>query len=394
MIIDHIALTVSVPSYAQIAAKSPLWTRVKRVCLAQLVVERKFRENREVEVRNLKELFKRTARPEAQPEAGAKEKERSQAEQNGPLPKFTWNRTHGAADAGSPPVEQPGKPKKSDIPDNLWTRCPSCKELIYTKEFENNKKVCHKCSYHFRLNARERIQMIVDENSFEEVAAELITADPLNFVSLAEAPYAQKAVESRQKSGLNEAIVTGFGTVEGYPLALAVVDFAFQGGSMGGVFGEKLVRLIEEAIRRRCPVLTVSASGGARMHEGVFALMQMAKTTAAFNRLGEAGLPHFSLLTDPCTGGVYASYASIADVIMAEPGALIGFAGPRVIEQVARQKLPTGFQTAEFLLEHGMVDMVASRKEFGSIVLNLLKLYKNASARYFATVQEAVSYAR
>ncbi len=305
------------------------------------------------------------------------------------MPKFTWNRTHGAADASG----EPGKGKNSsDIPDDLWTRCPSCKELIYSKELENNKKVCQKCNYHFRLNAHERINFLVDENSFEEINAELISDDPLHFVSLAEPPYPVKAAETRAKTGLNEALMTGFATLQNLPLALAVCDFSFQGGSMGSVFGEKLVRLVEEAVRRCVPVLTVSASGGARMHEGLFSLMQMAKTTSALNRLGEAGLPHFSLLTDPCTGGVIASYASVADVILAEPGALIGFAGPRVIEQITKQKLPAGFQTAEFLLEHGMVDRVVPRKELSSTLTSLLKLYGVASETLMKA-REAV-YAR
>lgn len=339
----------------------------------------------------MKDLFKRNGRSA---DGATEANEKAQAEQHGPLPKFTWNRSHGSADAGSPPDKEHSieKATKAGIPDNLWTRCPACKELTYTKEFENNKKVCHKCSHHLRLSAPERIAMLVDEGSFEETNAGLITADPLNFVSLHEAPYKDKAIETRRKTGLNEAVITGFGTVQGMPLGLVVCDFSFQGGSMGSVFGEKLVRLVEEAIQRRCPVLTVSASGGARMHEGPFSLMQMAKTTVAFNRLGEAGLAHFSLLTDPCTGGVVASYASVADVVMAEPGALIGFAGPRVIEQVTRQKLPAGFQTAEFLLEHGMIDLVVSRKELASTLVTLLNLYNTASAQV-AAHQEAVAYA-
>jgi len=327
----------------------------------------------------LKDLFKRNTRPaETAPEKKAGEPVQNvAAEQHGHLPKFTWNRSHSAADAGSPDKAEPAAQAQSqaDIPDDLWIRCPACKELLYSKELENNKKVCQKCGHHFRLNAHQRVAFLADEGSFEETDPGLITADPLNFVSLAEAPYALKAVETRRKTGLNEALLTGFARLQGWALGLAVCDFSFQGGSMGGVFGEKLVRLVEEAIKRHCPVLTVSASGGARMHEGLFSLMQMAKTTAALSRLAEAGLPHFSLLTDPCTGGVFASYASIADIIMAEPGALIGFAGPRVIEQITKQKLPPGFQTAEFLLEHGMVDQVVPRKELNSTLATLLKLY-------------------
>lgn len=213
----------------------------------------------------MKELFRRTAKPVETDAKGEGTTEKNQAEQTGPLPKFGWNRNHGAADAGSAPVKGTEK-STSEIPDNLWTRCPSCKELIYTKEFEHNKKVCHKCNHHFRLSARDRLALLLDEGSFEEINEHLIPADPLNFASLTEPPYPVKSAETREKTGLNEAIITGFGRVEGLPLGVAVADFSYQGGSMGSVFGEKLVRLVEEAIRRRVPVLTVSASGGARMH--------------------------------------------------------------------------------------------------------------------------------
>ncbi len=332
----------------------------------------------------MKELFKRTPRQGEAEQKAAGAKQKAEAEANGPQPKFTWNKSHGAADAGSPQGKQEEREKPvahSEIPDNLWTRCTACKELIYTKEFENNKKVCHKCNHHARLTARERLAFLVDENSFEETNAGLITGDPLLFTSLTEASYPDKAAETRRKSGVNEALTTGFAQIQGLPVGVAVCDFGFLGGSMGSVFGEKLVRLVEEAVRRDCPVLTISASGGARMHEGMFSLMQMAKTTASLNRLGEAGLPHISLLTDPCTGGVFASYASVADVILAEPGALIGFAGPRVIEQITKQKLPAGFQTAEFLLENGMIDQVVPRKELNTTIACLLKLYRVAATR-------------
>ena len=267
------------------------------------------------------------------------------------------------------------KSHNRNIPDNLWVKCPKCKELLYSKELDDNKKVCHKCDYHFRLRARERIEMLVDSGSFQEIDSDLVSADPLNFTSLAEPPYMQKMQQARQKTKLNEAVVTGRATIEGLPLALCVADFAFQGGSMGSVFGEKLVRAVEMAIEQRLPFLSVSASGGARMQEGMFSLMQMAKTTAALAQLGEERLLHISLLTDPITGGVLASYASVADYIIAEPGALIGFAGPRVIEQTTRQKLPVGFQSAEFVLEHGMLDRVVPRKELGQMLTTLLRLY-------------------
>ncbi len=326
----------------------------------------------------MKDLFKRTIRPGDHGSEAEGHQDNNQPEQHGHLPKFAWNKARPAADSGNPEGkdhERNGADTQADIPDNLWTRCPACKELIYTKELENNKRVCQKCNHHFRLGAYERIAQLVDEGSFEEMDRNLITADPLNFVNLAEPPYTKKMAATRAKTKLNEALVTGFGTIEGFSIGLAICDFSFQGGSMGSVLGEKLVRLVEAAIKRKTAVLTVSASGGARMHEGLFSLMQMAKTTASLNRLGEAGLPHFSLLTDPTTGGVFASYASVADIIMAEPGALIGFAGPRVIEQITKQKLPPGFQTAEFLLEHGMVDLVLPRRELVTTLVTLLKLY-------------------
>ncbi len=295
---------------------------------------------------------------------------------DGPAPKFAWSIK---SQDDSKTKNQPIVPK--EIPDGLWIKCVHCKELLYSKELENNKKVCHKCGYHFRLGAWERLGLLLDEGSFVEINRRLVTSDPLEFTSLAEPPYHLKAVESRQKTGLNEAIITGTGTLENIAVAVAICDFSYQGGSMGSVFGEKLVRLVEEAMARRLPLFTVSASGGARMHEGMFSLMQMAKTTAALARLSEAGLPHISLLTDPCTGGVIASYASVADVMLAEPGALLGFAGPRVIEQITKQKLPPGFQTAEFLLDHGMIDQVVPRKELRATLLNLLSFYQLAVSR-------------
>lgn len=305
----------------------------------------------------------------------------------GHAPKFSWSI--------KPQGDQKPKPAKSakdEIPDDLWIKCAHCKELIYSKEFENNKKVCPKCGFHFRLGAYERVNVTLDEGSFEEFNARMVTGDPLDFATSTET-YLAKSEGYRIKTGVNEALVTGFGAIEGTPVALAVCDFNYLGGSMGSAFGEKLVRLVEEALARRMPLLAVSASGGARMQEGMFSLMQMAKTTAAFACLGEAGLPFISLMVDPCTGGVIASYASVADIILAEPGALLGFAGPRVIEQVTKQKLPPGFQTAEFFLEHGMVDQVVSRKELRPVIAKLLRLYQTAVAQNAARERE-VSYAR
>ena len=299
----------------------------------------------------------------AQPEAPAK---KHAAE--GHAPKFAWK----------PKADSDGKNAKHeglDIPDGLWIKCPHCKELLYSKELENNKKVCHKCGHHFRLGVWERINSLVDEGSFVEQDAQMISSDPLDFICGSEPPYKIKAAQTRQKTGLNEAIITGTATLEGLPLGVAVTDFTFQGASMGSVFGEKLTRLIETCTEQRIPLLTVNSSGGARMQEGIFSLMQMAKTTAALARLGELGVPHFSLLTDPCLGGVTASYASVADIMLAEPGALIGFSGPRIIEQIIKQKLPPGFQSAEFLLEHGMIDQVVSRKELRMVLVKLLRFY-------------------
>jgi len=275
-------------------------------------------------------------------------------------------------------LSEDDKARQREVPDNLWVKCARCKELIYVKEFENALQVCQKCGYHARLSAAERIRQLLDEDSFAEIAAGIGPADPLAFISEGQA-YPLKLQETQDKTALLEGVVVGTGTIEGLPVTLAVVDFAFMGGSMGAVYGEKICRAVETAIATRTPLLTVSASGGARMQEGMYSLMQMAKTTAALVELAEAKLPYLSLLTDPCFGGVTASYAVLADVTMAEPGALIGFAGPRVIEQTIRQKLPPGFQTAEFLLTHGMIDLVVPRRELRSLLTRLLRLYAPAA---------------
>jgi acetyl-CoA carboxylase carboxyl transferase subunit beta len=235
--------------------------------------------------------------------------------------------------------------------------------------------VCHKCGYHFRLSSTERISYLADPGTFQEEGAHLRPVDPIGFVSL-DQRYEAKLQETQNKTGLVEAVVYGTAQIEGQPAVLFVTDFRFFGGSMGSVYGEKLARAAQLALSKKVGLVTVSASGGARMQEGIFSLMQMAKTTAALAELSEARLPHISLLTDPCMGGVTASYASIADVVMAEPGALIGFAGPRVIEQTIKQKLPPDFQTAEFLLKHGMIDMVVHRRELRLTTGRLLRLYR------------------
>lgn len=258
------------------------------------------------------------------------------------------------------------------IPDNMWVKCPSCGELNYVKQLNDNLKVC-KCGFHMRLSAREWLS-ILDSDSFVEYDAEIGPADPLSFVSPKD-NYGEKLAEKQEETGLLDAILSGRGTIQGLPLHITAAEFGFIGGSMGSVFGEKVARAAERAAECRTPLLTINTSGGARMQEGVLALMQMAKVSVALTRLAAAGQPHISLMVDPCYGGVTASYASVADVIIAEPGANIGFAGRRVIEQAIRQKLPAHFQTAEFMLEHGMIDMVTPRSELRGTLARLLRLY-------------------
>jgi acetyl-CoA carboxylase carboxyl transferase subunit beta len=272
------------------------------------------------------------------------------------------------------------------IPDDLWVKCPKCDDLIYSKEFQRLLKVCPRCQHHFRMSAAERIEMLVDPGSFEEWDAELTAADPLNFVANGES-YRVKAANTARKVGVRESLISGTAKLDGRLVALTVTEFGFLGASMGSVFGEKLVRALERAIERRIPVITISSSGGARMHESPFSLMQMAKTTAALARLGDARLPHIAVLIDPCYGGVPASYASVADVIIAEPQAMIGFAGPRVIEQITRKKLPEGFQTAEFLLSHGMIDLIVPRRDLVSTILTLLRHYASIGGAESAPIE-------
>ena len=274
------------------------------------------------------------------------------------------------------------------VPDNLWISCPRCHELIYAKEYEDNFKVCSKCKYHFRLSPRERLALLLDEDTFEERDAGLCSADPLRFVA-GEQKYAAKLVDEARKSGTIEALIYGTGTIDGLPLVVAVHNFSFIGGSMGVAVGEKVARAIDLAADTERPLLIVAASGGARQHEGVYALMQMAKTVAALDRLKTRHLPYISLLTDPTVGGVPASYALLGDVNVAEPGAFIGFAGPRVIEQATKQKLPADVNTSEFMLAHGMIDLVVPRAELRALLATLLRLY---TARTYAP-GEGVGYA-
>ncbi|MDZ4718977.1 MAG: acetyl-CoA carboxylase, carboxyltransferase subunit beta [Roseiflexaceae bacterium] len=273
------------------------------------------------------------------------------------------------------------------IPDNMWVKCPSCGELTYVKQLNDNLKVC-KCGYHMRLLAREWLGLL-DAESFEEHDTSLAPTDPLTFIS-AKDNYAQKVIENQERTGLNDALVTGRGAIDGNPLEIAVSEFGFIGGSMGSVYGEKLARAVEQATRHSIPLMTITATGGARQHEGVLSLMQMAKVNIALTRLAAAGLPHIALLVDPCYAGVMASYASVADVIIAEPGARVGFAGQRVIEQTIRQKLPLNFQTAEFMLEHGMIDLVIARSELRATVARLLRLYAATPAHTRSTHSKAL----
>lgn len=261
--------------------------------------------------------------------------------------------------------------KKKDIPEGLWIKCPACDALIYDKELDENQKVCPKCRYHFPIGARERINALVETCSFEEMDALMESVDILKFTGAAS--YQAKLEGLRKKSGLMcDAVVTGIGTIGHHRVALGVMDFSFLGGSMGSVVGEKLTRLIEAATGKGLPILIISTSGGARMYEGMFSLMQMAKTCGALAYHAREKLPYISLLVDPCYAGVMASYASVGDLILAEPAAKIGFAGARVIKDTTQAELPEGFQTAEFLQQHGLIDAIVDRLELRAKVVGYL----------------------
>ena len=275
-------------------------------------------------------------------------------------------------------TKQVGLKKSVKIPEGLWVKCESCKEIIYRKELDRNQNVCPKCLYHFRINAWERQKYLADAGSFRELDAGLTSADPLSFKDTK--TYADRISSSRSKSGLREAVLSGYATIQGRPVVMAVMDFSFMGGSMGSAVGEKIVRAAETALKERLPFIAVSSSGGARMQEGIFSLMQMAKASAAIKRLRESSIPYISVLADPTFGGVTASFAMLGDVIIAEPKSLIGFAGPRVIEQTISQQLPPNFQRAEFLLEHGLIDMIVQRKEMRATLATLLScIYPSAA---------------
>jgi acetyl-CoA carboxylase carboxyl transferase subunit beta len=260
--------------------------------------------------------------------------------------------------------------KASRVPEGLWVKCPDCAQAIYNKDLAANLHVCPKCSHHFRLGAADRLRMLFD-GDWQEYDNGLRSTDPLNFIDTK--PYTQRLKAAIEATGLEDAIICATGQIDGIETSVAAMEYGFIGGSMGVVVGEKITRAIERALDRHLPVVIVSCSGGARMMEGILSLMQMAKVSAALARLDRAGLPYISVLTDPTTGGVTASFAMLGDVNIAEPKALIGFAGPRVIEQTIRQKLPEGFQRSEFLLAHGMLDFIVDRREMKATIARLLR---------------------
>jgi acetyl-CoA carboxylase carboxyl transferase subunit beta len=261
--------------------------------------------------------------------------------------------------------------RKIKTPEGMWIKCSSCQEIIYKPEVERNLNVCPKCNYHFRIPALERIRSTVDEGTFQEFGEDLESVDMLAFTDTKK--YTERLKEAKKKTSRKSAVITGTAKISGIEVILGVLDFEFLGGSMGSVVGEKVAFAAEKALDLRRPLIIISASGGARMQEGTLSLMQMAKTSAALARLSDAKIPFLSVMTDPTTGGVAASFAMLGDIIMSEPGALIGFAGPRVIEQTIKQKLPEGFQRAEFLLEHGMVDMIVERTKLKPTLTQILR---------------------
>jgi acetyl-CoA carboxylase carboxyl transferase subunit beta len=271
--------------------------------------------------------------------------------------------------------------------ENVFLKCEGCEAHLFTGELEDSLQVCKHCSYHFRIGARERLALLFDEGEFEELDAEVISIDPLEFVD--SKPYTERLTQARDNSGLPEAIINARGTVGDHPVVAGAMDMGFIGGSMGSAVGEKVTRLIERAMREHSALVIFSASGGARMQEGTLSLMQMAKISAALAALDEARLPFISVLTDPTTGGVTASFAMLGDVIVAEPKALIGFAGPRVIEQTIRQKLPKDFQRSEFLLDHGMIDAIVDRRELRDYVVKLLNFMMNPEIHGESDIERA-----
>ncbi len=283
--------------------------------------------------------------------------------------------------------KQPVEKKRIQVPEGLWVKCGGCKEIIYKKEVIRNASVCPKCNYHFRISARERLTNLFDEGRYQEVDTDIYSIDPLKFRDTK--PYKDRLREYREKTGLNDAVINARGTMGGMQVMVAVMEYGFMGGSMGSAVGEKVTRAIERALEERIPLVVISCSGGARMQEGALSLMQMAKISAALGKLHEARVPYFSVLTDPTTGGVTASYAMLGDLNIAEPRALIGFAGPRVIEQTIREKLPESFQRSEFLIDHGMLDFIIERRQMRDMLIRCIKFLFNADLLAVATPTEA-----
>ena len=274
------------------------------------------------------------------------------------------------------PIETPDK--ASRVPEGLWVKCPSCGRALYNKDLVDNLHVCPQCAHHFRMSAADRLAMLFDDAGWAEHDAGLRSLDPLQFTDTK--PYRERLMATIEKTGLNDAVIVGTGVIEEMPAIIAAMEYTFIGGSMGVVVGEKITRAAEYALDRRVPLIVISCSGGARMMEGALSLMQMAKISAALGRLDRAGVPYLSLLTDPTTGGVTASFAMLGDLNIAEPKALIGFAGPRVIEQTIRQKLPDGFQRSEFLLEKGFIDVIVDRRELKATVATFIRMFTGRRA--------------
>jgi acetyl-CoA carboxylase carboxyl transferase subunit beta len=296
-------------------------------------------------------------------------------------PALTPTTADKAATLPKKPKLGAGKSKKRDIPEGLWTKCPKCETMVYDKELDENLKVCPKCHHHFPIGSRERIHSLVETCTFEEMDAQMTSMDMLSFTGVA--TYTSKLESHQKRTSLKDAVVTGICKIGEECAALGVMDFNFLGGSMGSVVGEKLTRLIERATEKELPVIIISSSGGARMYEGMFSLMQMAKTAAALAYHAQQRLPFISVLTHPTTAGVMASYASLGDLILAEPGAMVGFAGPRVIKDTTQAELPPNFQTAEFLLDRGLIDAIVPRTEMKQRLieyLNFLAVRKKAAA--------------
>ncbi len=265
--------------------------------------------------------------------------------------------------------------EKKEAPDGLWNKCPSCKKALHSADLQESKWVCQYCNYHLRVGSKEYFHVLFDNNDFTELDANLTSGDPLHFID--SKPYTDRIVETTKKTGLKDAIRSAYGKIDGEDIVIACMDFNFIGGSMGSVVGEKIARSIDYSLKKKIPFLMISKSGGARMMEAAFSLMQMAKTSAKLALLSQAKIPYISLLTDPTTGGVTASYAMLGDINIAEPGALIGFAGPRVIKETIKKDLPKGFQTSEFVLEHGFLDFIVDRREMKAKLATFLKMMKN-----------------